>query len=85
MGGPLKDSKLLKFIPGPGNYDSNKPTFDQRAASLKPRLPDNTLKHLTKVKKIKSRFLDQEHISMKRSEGTCIMQLPSLETIQTTK
>ena len=66
LGGPLKDSKLLQFVPGPGNYDSNKSTLDSRAASLKPRLPDTTLNHLTKVKKIVSRFLDQGHINMKR-------------------
>ena len=85
MGGPLKDSKLQKFIPGPGNYDSNKSMLDQRAPSLKPRLPDNSLKHLTKVIKIRDRFLDLGLINTRRSEEICIMQLPNSATIQTTE
>ncbi len=85
MGGPLKDSKLQKFIPGPGNYDSNKSMLDQRAPSLKPRLPDNTLKHLAKVKNIKDRFLDLVLINIKRSEEICIMQLPNSAIIPTTE
>jgi len=85
LGGPLKDSKLQKFIPGPGNYDSNKSMLDQRAPSLRPRLPDNTLKHLTKVNKNRNRFLAPALISIRRSEEICIMQLPNSATIQTTE
>ncbi len=49
LGGPLKDTKLLAYIPGPGNYESNKSMLDQRASSLRQRLPDNSQKHLLKV------------------------------------
>jgi hypothetical protein len=49
LGGPLKDSKILGFIPGPGNYDSNKSTLDEKGPSLKPRLPDLSQRHLLKV------------------------------------
>lgn len=49
LGGPLKDSKILSFIPGPGNYDSNKSMLEQKGPTLKPKLPDFTQKHLLKV------------------------------------
>jgi len=49
LGGPLKDSKLQSYIPGPGNYDSNKSMLDNKAASLKPKLPDRSINHLLKV------------------------------------
>jgi hypothetical protein len=46
LGGPLKETKILGFIPGPGKYDSNKSMLDQRASSLRPRLPDTSQKYL---------------------------------------
>jgi hypothetical protein len=49
LGGPLKDVKLLKFVPGPGQYDALS-GLDDRASSLKSRLPDHSQKHLLKVK-----------------------------------
>ncbi len=49
LGGPLKDSKILSFIPGPGNYESNKSMLEQRGATLKQKLPDFSQKHLLKV------------------------------------
>lgn len=48
LGGPLKDAKLLKYIPGPGTY-ANKSTLDTRASSLKAKLPDTSNRHLLKV------------------------------------
>lgn len=49
LGGPLKDAKILSFIPGPGKYESNKSQLDPRASSLRARLPDTSQKHLLKV------------------------------------
>jgi hypothetical protein len=49
LSGPLKDAKILAFIPGPGNYDSNQSQLDHRASSLRAKLPDNTIKHLKNV------------------------------------
>lgn len=49
LGGPLKDSKLLSYIPGPGNYDSNKSMLDHKASSMRAKLPDKTINHLLKV------------------------------------
>jgi hypothetical protein len=49
LGGPLKDTKIFGYIPGPGKYDSNKSTLDQRASSLRQKLPDYSQKHLEKV------------------------------------
>jgi hypothetical protein len=49
LGGPMKDAKVLGFVPGPGQYKTNVSTIDHRYASLKPRLPDNSQKHLVKV------------------------------------
>lgn len=46
LSGPLKDTKILGFIPGPGKYDSNKSMLDHRASSLRPKLPDTSQKHL---------------------------------------
>lgn len=49
LSGPLKDSKILSFIPGPGNYESNKSMLEQKGPTLKPKLPDFSQKHLLKV------------------------------------
>ena len=49
LGGPLKDSKLQSYIPGPGNYESNKSMLDKRATSLRQKLPDRSITHLLKV------------------------------------
>jgi len=49
LGGPLKNSKLQGFIPGPGNYDSNKSMLDQRSPSMRIKLPDRSINHLLKV------------------------------------
>ena len=49
LGGPLKDTKLHAYIPGPGRYDSNKSMLDSRTSSLRAKLPDTTTKHLLKV------------------------------------
>lgn len=49
IGGPLKDSKILGFIPGPGRYESNKSMLDHRGSTLHQKLPDNSQKHLLKV------------------------------------
>jgi hypothetical protein len=49
LGGPLKDSKIHAFVPGPGNYEANKSTLDDKGPSLKCRLPDYSSKHLEKV------------------------------------
>lgn len=37
MGGPMKDSMLQKYIPGPGNY-KNYSTLDNSKITLKSRL-----------------------------------------------
>lgn len=50
LSGPLKDTKILGFIPGPGKYDNNQSTLDQRSSTIRAKLPDNTLKHLEKVR-----------------------------------
>jgi hypothetical protein len=50
LGGPLKDTKILAFIPGPGNYDSNRSQLDHRGSSLRAKLPDNSIKHLVKAR-----------------------------------
>jgi hypothetical protein len=78
--GPLKETKMLAYIPGPGRYDS-KSMLDQRSSSLKPRLPDNTNKHLIKVFSALVRILDPEPTSQRRWAKTCIMQLPTTRTI----
>lgn len=48
LGGPLKDAKLLSYVPGPGNYKSTS-MLDHRAPSLRSRLPDRSLEQLAKV------------------------------------
>ena len=47
IGGPLNNSILQKYIPGPGNYQ-NFSTLDNSNITLKPRLPDLSQKHLVK-------------------------------------
>jgi len=49
LGGPMKETKLHGFVPGPGRYDSNKSMLDHRESSMRQKLPDNTYKHLLKV------------------------------------
>ena len=49
MSGPFKDSKILNYIPGPGRYDSNKSTLENRPTSIRQRLPDVSTRHLLKV------------------------------------
>jgi hypothetical protein len=49
LSGPLKDTKILGYIPGPGKYDANHSTLDQRHNTIRVKLPDTTLKHLEKV------------------------------------
>lgn len=49
LSGPLKDTKLLGYIPGPGNYESNPSTLDKRATTIAGKLEDRTTKHLEKV------------------------------------
>jgi hypothetical protein len=85
LGGPLKDSKILSFIPGPGNYDSNKSMLEQKGPTLKPKLPDFTQKHLLKVTSDQSRILVLEPMASSRLVGGCIMPLPNFATIQTTR
>jgi hypothetical protein len=85
LGGPLKDSKILSFIPGPGNYDSNKSMLDQKGPSLKAKLPDFSQKHLLKVMMIEVRIQVLELTPLRRSEGECIMQHPNFATILTTR
>jgi hypothetical protein len=46
LGGPLKDCKIMSYIPGPGQYQSNKSMLDDRSASLKAKLPDFSQRHL---------------------------------------
>lgn len=47
LGGPMKDSILQRYIPGPGNY--KKPsTLDNSLITLKPRLRDKSQDHLLK-------------------------------------
>ena len=48
LGGPMKDSLLQKYIPGPGRYDKNS-TLDNAHITLKSRLPDKSQDHLLKV------------------------------------
>ena len=48
IGGPLNNSVAQKYIPGPGNY-KNYSTLDNSKFTLKPKLPDNSQKHLTKL------------------------------------
>jgi hypothetical protein len=66
LGGPLKDTKILGFIPGPGKYESNKSMLDQRASSLHPRLPDTSQRHLEKVEPQSLRTLDPALTKTKR-------------------
>ena len=47
LGGPMKNSILKKYVPGPGNYP-NYSTFEEGKITLKPRLPDKTQNHLLK-------------------------------------
>ena len=62
----MKDTKLHSYIPGPGRYDSNKSMLEQRTSSLRPKLPDNTNKHLVKVSNISYRILDPDLINLRR-------------------
>ena len=49
LGGPLRESILRKFVPGPGKYDSAYSTLNVPPISLKSRIPDKSLDHLKKV------------------------------------
>lgn len=82
LGGPLKDSKILGFIPGPGKYDSNKSMLDNRASSLHPKLPDHSQKHLEKVELDLARTPVQAHTKTKRWAVRCTTRLQSFETTQ---
>lgn len=85
LSGPMKETKIQAFVPGPGRYEANKSTLDQRTSSLRSKLPDNTYKHLLKVSLKLFRILDLGLTNLSRSEKTCIMQLPSTRTKLTTK
>ncbi len=47
LGGPMKESLLQKYIPGPGRYKEYS-TLDNSHITLKPRLRDNSQDHLLK-------------------------------------
>ena len=49
LGGPLKDAKLLSYIPGPGNYTTNRSMLNNRASSMRAKLVDQSNNHLLKV------------------------------------
>lgn len=85
LGGPLKDTKLLGYIPGPGRYDANKSQLDQRASSMRQKLPDTSQRHLLKVVSVWARTRGQEPTSPNRSAAACIMQLPSSRITPITK
>ena len=82
LSGPMKDTKILGYIPGPGRYDSNKSMLDNRASTMRVKLPDPTYKHLLKVSFIICRILVLEHMNLSKWEKICIMQLLNTETIQ---
>ena len=82
LSGPMKDTKILGYIPGPGRYDSNKSMLDNRASTMRVKLPDTTYKHLLKASFILCRIQVQEHMNLSKWERICIMQLPSTEIIQ---
>lgn len=64
LSGPLKETKILGFIPGPGKYESNYSTLDQRGTSIRVKLPDTTTKHLLKVILKIYRIQAQGHINL---------------------
>lgn len=50
LGGPLANSMLQRYIPGPGNYKDKSTLYhDQGVPTLKSRLPDRSYDHLKKV------------------------------------
>jgi hypothetical protein len=65
LGGPLKDAKLLNFVPGPGNYNSNYSTLSPRTSSLRQKLPDVSNRHLLKVVTNLSRIQVLEPMAMR--------------------
>lgn len=85
LGGPLKDAKLLGYVPGPGQYNSNVSTLEPRSISLKSKLPDNSQKHLLKVQNTTNRTQDQALTATKKWEVPCTTPLPNFVTSQITK
>lgn len=47
LGGPMKESLLQKYIPGPGKYQQHS-TLDNSHITLKPRIKDKSQDHLLK-------------------------------------
>ena len=68
MSGPFKDSKMLGYIPGPGRYDSNRSTLENRSSTMRQKLPDVSTRHLLKVSKRLYRIQVQELMELRRWE-----------------
>ena len=66
MSGPFKDSKILNYIPGPGRYESNKSTLENRSSSMRQKLPDVSTRHLLKVAIQLGRIQDQAPMEVNR-------------------
>ena len=74
LGGPLRESILRKFVPGPGKYDSAYSTLNVPPISMKSRIPDKSLDHLKKVNSFPSfRFQVQAPTTINKSEQTNTM------------
>jgi len=81
LGGIFRDSKLQSYIPGPGRYDSNKSTLDDRPSSLRARLPDISNRHLLKVWLFQLRIRVPEHTDTNRlAKETTMLHLSSETT-----
>jgi len=85
LGGPMKDAKILGYIPGPGQYDANKSMLDPRASSLRPRLPDTAQNHLIRVSFFSFRIQVLELMAMTKWEVKCITQHQNFVTTPTIK
>ena len=48
LGGPMKNSIIQKYIPGPAKYDTNFSTLDNSKITVRQRLPDKSQNHLLK-------------------------------------